>query len=229
MYEKTGLALSPDPNIAVPATTRGGFGFTHSGEVDSVFTFLSLPVFNFPGASEINNMVDFMNQFGTGQATTVGLPVTFNGSNNNGFTPVNQFNTLLKVLNQAKIEMIVTGFSGGIARSWRCTTVSLTEASCQPDRQGEPAIAATALKALASAGSELTFLAVPIGSSTRMGLDRDLDGFHNQDEIDAGSNPADAGSTPNDAPPVPTLSSWGASALIALVLLLAVRRMRRRA
>ena len=229
MYEKTGLSLPPDPNTAVPATTRGGFGFTHDGEVDSVFTFLALPVFTFTGSTEISNMVDLMNQFGTGQATPVGLPITFNGTNNSNFALVSQFNTLLKVLNQAKTEMIVTGVSGGIPRSWRCTTVSQTEASCQPDRQGDPAIAATALKAQAAVGSEITFLAVPIGSSLRMGLDRDLDTFYDQDEIDAGSNPADPGSTPNDGPSVPTLSVGGAVALIAVVLWFAGRRLRRRA
>jgi len=226
MYEKTGFDINPDPALPTPATTRTGFGFTHDGEVESIFSFLSIPVFSFPGSTEIINMVDFMNQFPTGQAATAGLTVTLNGLNNNNLAQAGQFNTLLKVLNQGKIEMIVTGVSGGIPRSWRCTAVSDTEASCQPDRQGELLVNVTALKAQAAVGSEMTFQAVPIGSSLRMGLDRDLDTFYNQDEIDAGSNPADPNSTPNDGPSVPTLSGWGALALAGLVVLLARRRFR---
>jgi hypothetical protein len=106
--------------------------------------------------------------------------------------------------------------------------VSLTQ-RLPADRAGESAIDAATLKGLAASGSELTFLAVPVGFGPRMGLDRDGDTYFDQSEIDAGSNPADAGSTPNDAPPVPTLSAWGSAALIALVVLLAGRRMRRRA
>jgi DNA-binding beta-propeller fold protein YncE len=228
MYEKTGLSLHPDPGQTVPATTRSGFGFTHDGEVESLFTFLSIAVFNFPGATEINNMVEFLNEFPTGQATTVGQEVTFNGANNNNFVAVNVFNTLLKVLNQGKIELIVTGVYGGIPRSFRCTTVSQTEASCQSDRQGEPPVLASALKNGSASGSEMSFLAVPIGTSNRMGLDRDLDTFYNQDEIDAGSNPADPASTPETGiNPIPTLSEWGTLALVGALILLSRARLRR--
>ena len=41
-----------------------------------------------------------------------------------------------------------------------------------------------------------TITAVPPGSGQRIGVDRDLDGFLDRDEIDAGSNPADPLSKP---------------------------------
>ena len=47
------------------------------------------------------------------------------------------------------------------------------------------------LQALAGSGSELTFTAVPRRSELRLGLDRDLDGLYDRDELDAGSDPAD--------------------------------------
>jgi hypothetical protein len=255
LYEKTGFSLHPDPNPNVecvtagfpmscctglqagtcpgaPAFTRGGFGFTHDGAVDNLVTFHGNAIFTFgspPNMTALMNMVDFVNEFPTGQAATVGHSITFNGANNGDATLTAQLDTLLSVLNQGKIDLIVRGVFGGIPRNFRCTTVSATQASCRPDRAGEPAIDAVALKSLAASGSELTFMAVPLGSGPRMGVDRDLDTFRDQDEIDAGSNPADPGSTPNGAPPVPTLSTWGAAALIALVVLLAGRRIRRRA
>jgi len=39
---------------------------------------------------------------------------------------------------------------------------------------------------------------VALGTTTRIGIDRDLDSFLDQDERDAGSDPADANSVPND-------------------------------
>jgi hypothetical protein len=74
----------------------------------------------------------------------------------------------------------------------------------------------------------MSFLAVPIGSSNRMGLDRDLDTFYNRDEIDAGSNPADPASTPESGiNPIPTLSEWGTLAFIGALVLLSRARFRR--
>lgn len=68
------------------------------------------------------------------------------------------------------------------------------------DRQGEPTLTAAQLLAQAAAGSELTYTLVPAGSQVRLGADRDLDGFPDRTELDAGSDPADAGSVPGDCP-----------------------------
>ncbi len=230
MYEKTGYALLPLAMIPAPAFTRNGFGFIHDGAVDTLFSFVSAPVFTFGTDTTAKiNMVDFMNQFPTGQAATVGHSITFNGANNGDATLNAELSTLLAVLNQGKIDLVVRGVFGGLPRGFRCTTVSPTQASCQPDRAGESAIDAASLKNLAASGAELTFMAVPVGSGVRMGLDRDGDTFRDQDEIDAGSDPADSGSTPNGAPSVPTLSAWGSGALLGLLGLAALKRLRRRA
>jgi hypothetical protein len=120
LYEKTGFSLHPDPNPNVgcvaagfpaacctglqsgtcpgaPTFTRNGFGFTHDGIVDNLFTFHGNPIFTFanpPNMTALTNMVDFMNEFPTGQAATVGHSITFNGANN-GDAPTTQFNSLL--------------------------------------------------------------------------------------------------------------------------------------
>ena len=222
LYEKTGLSLHPDPNEPVPATTRNGFGFVHEGAVDSLVTFLSNLVFTFTAQgdiTELNNMVDFMMEFPTGQAAAVGHQITFDGTN--GSDPT--FATLLAALDAGDIDLIVKGISGGISRTWRCTAVSASQATCQPDRALESTIDAATLRNLASAGSELTFWAVPVGFGQRMGLDRDLDTFFDQDEIDAGSNPADPLSTPLSTP-VPALGGWAGVPLVAALAYLIVRR-----
>jgi hypothetical protein len=254
LYEKTGFSLHPDPNPNVecvtagfpmscctglqagtcpgaPAFTRGGFGFTHDGAVDNLVTFHGNAIFTFgspPNMTALMNMVDFVNEFPTGQAATVGHSITFNGANNGDATLTAQLDMLLSVLNQGKIDLIVRGVFGGIPRNFRCTTVSATQASCQPDRAGEAAIDAGVLKGLAASGSELTFMAVPVGFGVRMGLDRDGDTYSDQDEIDAGSNPADPGSTPSGGSAVPALSTWGAAVLVALLAFASRRMLRRR-
>lgn len=224
MYEKTGLSLNPARSEPVPATTRSGFGFVDDGAMDSLVTFLGLAVFSFGGnMTALNNTVQFLMEFDTGQAATVGHQITFDGTN--GSDPT--FATLLAALNAGKIDLIVKGISGGISRTWRCTAVSASQATCQPDRALESTIDAAALRNLAGAGSELTFWAVPVGFGQRMGLDRDLDTFFDQDEIDAGSNPADPLSTPSSEP-VPALGGWAGVPLIAALAYLMVRRGRRK-
>ena len=69
--------------------------------------------------------------------------------------------------------------------------------SYQSDRAAE-IVDEAALLSLPGAGAELTFTLVPLGSETRIGIDRDEDGFFDRDELDAGSNPADPGSTPDN-------------------------------
>ena len=69
---------------------------------------------------------------------------------------------------------------------------------------------------------------MPVGFGARMGNDRDMDSFFNQDEIDASSDPADPASTPGGgALPVPGLGLWGVLLLGAVLALAAAYRRRR--
>jgi hypothetical protein len=52
---------------------------------------------------------------------------------------------------------------------------------------------------MAAPGSELTLTVVPKGSEDRIGIDRDLDGAFDRDEIAACSDPTDAESLPGAA------------------------------
>ena len=108
-------------------------------------------------------------------------------------------------------------FQGGVFRS---------------DRADEPTRTAAALLALATTGGELTYTVVPAGSQLRLGIDRDLDGFLDRDEMDAGTDPADSASIPgvcvaDISPAIPDglvngadlavlLSAWGTPGLTDL-------------
>jgi hypothetical protein len=67
----------------------------------------------------------------------------------------------------------------------------------QSDRVAESTISDATLRGrAATAGQELTYTCAPPGSGTRMGLDRDEDGFYDTDEVDASTDPADPLSFP---------------------------------
>lgn len=229
LYEKTGFDVHPDAGEPVPASTRNGFGFTHDGGVDSLSTFLNLPVFSFPNQAQVDEMIAFLMQFPTGQSAAVGHQLTFDGTNNGDAALLARLGVLLESLSQGEIQLVVTGRFGGVLRSWNCTALSPVAADCQPDRSSEPAIDALVLENLAAAGSELTFEAVPVGFGLRMGNDRDMDGHFNQNEIDAGSDPADPTSTPSSVGPLPAalLGRHGLVLLAALLALGMTRRLRR--
>jgi len=91
-------------------------------------------------------------------------------------------------------DLVVKGTRTGLARAWLYRPVQDDFVS---DRVLEAPLSDAALRQLADApDTGLTYTCVPPGSGTRIGLDRDEDGFRDRDELDAGSDPADPGSTP---------------------------------
>ncbi|WP_437878139.1 thrombospondin type 3 repeat-containing protein [Sorangium sp. So ce513] len=64
-------------------------------------------------------------------------------------------------------------------------------------QQSLPPIPDALLRVIVSVTSSvLTYTCVPPGNGERIGVDRDLDGFLDGDEVAAGSDPADPDSTP---------------------------------
>ena len=81
---------------------------------------------------------------------------------------------------------------GTIARRSSAAAVRLAAGQFRSDRASEALLTDAQLRALAAtAGQELTYTCVPPGTGTRIGVDRDEDGFFDRDELDAGSDPAD--------------------------------------
>src|SRR5207249_1359351 len=90
-------------------------------------------------------------------------------------------------------DLVVKGNVNGEARG----AVYVGSNNFQTDRNADPVLSKTALRNLAAtAGQEQVYTCVPPGSGTRIGVDRDLDGFFDRTELDQGTDPANAASFP---------------------------------
>ncbi len=203
-YEKVGFELTQFTNIA-------GFGFLHDGSVDSIARFVSEPVFNVASDQQVADLVAFMLSFSGSElpAGSPGNPFELPGpSSQDSHAFVGWQTTLVDLTNPepgqttllsnmitqantGKVGLVVKGIQGEEARGYSYNGGNLF----QSDRAAE-VVSAAALRSSAAPGSELTYMIVPAGSQTRIGIDRDEDGFFDRDELDACSDPADASSVP---------------------------------
>jgi hypothetical protein len=105
-------------------------------------------------------------------------------------------NNMISLANSNRVGLVVKGRQSGTLRGYRYNSTSFSPNNVfQSDRAGET-LSPAALQAAAASGSELTYTVVPKGSETRIGLDRDADGYFDRDELDNCSNPANASSIP---------------------------------
>jgi len=199
MHEKVGFEMSQTSNTS-------GFGFLHDGSIDSIARFVSEPVFNLVSDQDVANQIAFMLAFAGSDLPTgstgnilelpgptsndahaaVGTQSTLRDSLAPDAGQAVLIATLESLAQSGAIGLIVKGKVQGHARGY----MYLFGGTYQSDRGAETHSAA-ALFALAEPGSELTWTAVPAGTETRAGVDRDLDGFFDRDELDACSDPAD--------------------------------------
>ncbi len=214
IYQKIGMFGMPQVPFITPGDNghKGsqirGFGFLHDGSIDTVKRFLTASVFNLSGSQE-TNLESLMFQFDSNLAPVVGQQVTLNDTNSGIAGPridllIDRARTCFDVLlteGTTECELIVKGTSSGESRGW----VGELQGPCGPaqtvlfrsDRAGDPTLTDGQLRALASIpGDVLTYTCAPPGSGERMGIDRDEDSFLDQDEEDAGSDPADPLSIP---------------------------------
>jgi YVTN family beta-propeller protein len=186
-------------------SSRSGFGFLHDGSVDSLERFISEPVFNVTSDQDVANLTAFVLSFAgselpAGSATNVIEPPgdasqdshAAIGRQSTLATPAGEAGQLaliaqlLSFADASKVGVIAKGVSGGVPRGWRYDGAN----AWTSDKAGQTTTTA-ALEAGTGPGTELTFTVVPKGSQTRLGIDRDLDGYLDRDEVEAGSDPAD--------------------------------------
>jgi hypothetical protein len=89
-------------------------------------------------------------------------------------------------------ELVAHGRVGSTPRGW----FYLGSGSWTSDVANAAPIDRATLIAFASSGHELTITGVPVGCGTRMGIDRDRDGYRDGDELAAGTDPGDPASHP---------------------------------
>jgi YVTN family beta-propeller protein len=201
-YRKAGFNLTQLVNTS-------GFGVLHDGTVDSLERFVAEPVFNVTSDQMIANLTAFLLSF-SGSDLPQGSPGNLNeppgGKSKDSQASVGLQTTVLDgtaippaqltllttmqtLADTGKVGLVVKGRQAGLARGY----VYLGGGLLQSDRAQER-IAIAALQAAAGTGNELTWTIVPRGTQTRMGVDRDLDGCLDRDELDGGSDPADPAS-----------------------------------
>lgn len=197
LYDKVGFDTTLVSN-------KAGFGFLHDGSVDTIATFLSEPVFNPTSDQDLADLVAMMLAFAGSDlayggsileppATSskdshaaVGQQTTLVNSGAPGPGQIALIDQMVAVANTNKVGLVVKGVVGGLARGY----VYIGGNNFQSDRSSETRTVAQ-LKASASAGSEITFTVVPFVSRTRIGVDRDSDGWFDRDELDALTDPSD--------------------------------------
>jgi DNA-binding beta-propeller fold protein YncE len=206
LFDKMGMDFTRTNN-------RAGFGFSHDGSVDSLTRFVQ-DSFAFTNDQTTADMVAFLVSFSgsdliPGSLTdpnrapglpsldtqaAVGRQITIN---NPASVPLIDSMVALANASTSRVDLVVKGMSGGLARGWFWDRVTGKFLS---DRQSET-YTTTALRALAAVGSEQTYTVVPRGTGRRMGIDRDADGYLDRDELDFGSDPANPLSLATNTPP----------------------------
>jgi hypothetical protein len=185
MYQKVGMFGMPNNDSIVPGDNVHmgdqirGFGFLHDGSVDSLFRFHGAPLFSFPGGTtQRRNVEQFMHAMDTNLAPVTGQQITLNNFNSSVVTP--RINLLIQRASANEIDLVVKGSIGGQQRGW----IRLANANFRSDNASEANLTQTQLLNLAQvSGQELTFMAVPVNSGQRIGIDRDDDGLLNRSDI----------------------------------------------
>ncbi|HMN40355.1 MAG TPA: GC-type dockerin domain-anchored protein [Phycisphaerales bacterium] len=204
-YKKTGFNGMQTRNTA-------GFGVLHDGSVDSIERFVAEPVFVVTGDQMIADLTAFMLAFSgsdlpQGSANSpleppgpaskdapASLGVQTTAAATADATLINSMVTLASAPN-ARVSVIAKGLVGGVQRGYRYDGAG----TWTSDRAAEAQLPTASLIALAGASSPITFTVVSAGLQTRLGIDRDEDGWLDRDEASVCSDTADATVHPGNA------------------------------
>jgi len=169
VYQKANFNHTPG------AVSIVGYGFVHDGIDDTLFSFLTRPVFGtFRTNTTIkNNLEAFVLCFDTGTAPAVGYTRTVTASNVNVTAVRGDWTLLERQAVSNSVQVIVKGTIDGRVHGFLYDRLGNTYF---PDSTNMAAMTRAQLEAKISAGDTLTVMGVPPGTGQRMGIDRNLDG-----------------------------------------------------
>lgn len=202
MYQKVGMFNEPGDQVR-------GTGYLHDGAIDTLFTFFSAAVFGL-NDQEKQNLTAMALAFDSDVAAIVGQQITLRPGS--PAADLARVNLMLARAAAGDCEVITKGViqgNGATTEEQRGSVYQPGSNSFRTDR--DATFAANIILGLPdSFNVAVTYTCVPLGSGTRMGIDRDLDSFLDMVERDAGTDPANplsfpGGPTPTPAPtPQPT-------------------------
>lgn len=205
LYQKVGMFGMPAIEFINPSNNGDqgeqvrGFGFLHDGSVDTIFRFHNATVFDrsplnpngFANDTQRRQVEQFMLAFDSNMAPVVGQQITLTSTN--AATVGARIDLLIASAAAGECDLTVKGTVAGEQRGAYRTAAG----TFQTDRSGDPPLGDGALRAFAAVpGQQLTYTCVPPGAGVRVGVDRDEDGYFDQDEIDNGADPANPVSVP---------------------------------
>lgn len=199
MYQKIGMFGMPPfiPNM-IHTTFQGnqirGFAFLHDGAVDSLFNFVNPTLFQNLNTTRRRELEAFMLAFDTGLRPAVGQQVSLTPATASAPPVLARLDLLVQRADAGDCDLVVKGVVDGEARG----AVYAGGDLFRSDRAADPLAPRSYLIGLSTGPQAVAqvFTCVPPGSGTRIGIDRDEDGFLDRDELDAGTNPADRLSFP---------------------------------
>ncbi len=178
-----------------------GFGDLHDGSVESTIRLITGTTFTRLTNAQRCDIAAFVLASPTTVAPMVGQQVTLTSTSGEDtdaridlmLARADARFVLVDHPTATECDVVVKGYVGGMPRGY----LRAASGTFLSDRADEPALDEDTLRELATPpGQELTFTCAPPGTGTRMGIDRDLDGALDGDELDAGTDPADAASRP---------------------------------
>ena len=122
----------------------------------------------------------------------VGTQLTVDGANKCTAAVITELGDMMALADTGVVGLVAKGKVGGVARGYAYVAGS---ASFQSDRAAETATG-TALRPGRPLGTSSRSPSSRTATATRIGTDRDSDGYGDRDELDAGSDPADPASVP---------------------------------
>lgn len=203
LFDKFGFNLSGP-------VSRSGFGFFHDGRVDTLTRFIQ-ESFGISNDQDTADIVALLLAF-TGSDLPAGIPTDPTRApglpshdahaavglqsivTNNISDQRTLFMMSLARASTSRVDLIVHAMKSNAPRGWLMRGTQFISDKNETNTTAD-------VLALATPQTPVVFTLVPLGSGARLALDRDGDGFFNQLEIEAGSDPADATITPETTTP----------------------------
>jgi len=226
MYDKVGA-------YDVSGDQVSGFGFLHDGSDMSMEDFLNIGAFQFSGTQE-TDVNDFQMVVDTGTKPIVGQQVSVLAGNHADTAIIDRIDLFMAQADAGHADLVVKGVSASEPRG----AVYVGGGQFQTDKVGDPNLSASEIRSLAAtAGQEQVLTAVPVGTGTRMGINRDGDspldgndncpGVPNDPQTDTDADGLGDACDPTPAPEPGLLAMFGAG--LPVLAWMHRRRSRRRA